>query len=163
MSYFSRFSLVRHDGQLQINLTRRVAIDERFKTDPSVYYEYNIQETDTPENLADRFYDDPSYCWVILQFNDIINIYEQWPRSQYELESYINAKYDNPYAVHHYEAISTGQVVSVELHPAYDRVPVTNYEYEVALNEEKRPIKLVLPEIVPNIVLAHKEQIQRGI
>lgn len=163
MSYFNRFTLVRHDGQLQVNLTRRVTIDEQFKTNPSVYYEYEVQESDTPENLSDRFYDDPEYAWVILQFNDIINVFEQWPRSQYELESYINGKYDNPFEVHHYKSVSTNEVVSYDLHPSYDRMPVTNYEYEVGINDEKRSIKLILPELVSEVVLSHKDKIQRGV
>lgn len=163
MSYFSRFPLVNHDNNLQVNLTRRVAIDERYKDDASVFFVYNVQDGDTPENIADRFYDDVSYCWIVLQFNDIVNVFEEWPRSQQELDDYISDKYDNPYAIHHYVSISTNEIVSPELHPSYDRLPVTNYEYEVDLNDAKREIRLVLPELANEVVLAHREQVERGL
>lgn len=163
MAYFSRFPLVRHDNNLQVNLTRRVAIDPKFKNNPAVYFEYDVKDSDTPENIADRFYDDVDYSWVVLQFNDIVNVFEEWPKSQYELDQYILGKYDNPYGIHHYVSLSTNEYVSPEVHPSYDRIPVTNYEYEVELNDAKRKIKLVLPELANEVVIAHKEQIERGL
>lgn len=163
MSYFSTFSLVRYNKELQINLTRRVSIDESFKNDPAVYYMYDIQDTDTPENVSDRFYDDPQLSWVVLQFNDIINVFEEWPRSQYELEQYINSKYDDPYAIHHYEHMATGEYACASLTPSYDRLPITNYEYELQLNNDKRSIKLLLPELVGDLVYRHKELMKQGV
>lgn len=163
MSYFNRFPLVNYQGQLLVNLTRRAGIPESIKNNPSFFYEYHIDDSDTPEIIADKFYDDSSLAWVILQFNDIVNVYEDWPMSQYVLDRYINQKYVNPYSVHHYRSLMTNAVVFPETHPAYDRKPVTCYEHEVALNDAKRKIKLVLPNYVGTIVNRHKEVIQKGI
>jgi hypothetical protein len=163
MSYFNHFPLVKYGTSNQVNLTRRTAINEEFKTNPAYYYEHNVIEGDTPENLADRFYDDADLAWVILQFNDIVNVFEQWPKSQYELDEYIKDKYDDPNGIHHYISLISGSIVDPVLHPTHDRMPVTNYEYETDINDDKRTIKLVLPEFIGTIVMRHKELIIKGL
>lgn len=163
MGYFNRFPLVNYDKALQVNLTRRISMSNDFKTNPAVYYEYEIRDDDTPENLADRLYDDAELCWIILQLNSIVNIYEEWPRTQYELDEYINSKYDDPTGIHHWNAISTGERVCSALHPSYDRVPINNYKHELIENDKKRKIKLLMPDLAPSVAVAHRDQVQRGI
>lgn len=162
MSYFTAFPLVRYDGSLQVNLTRRVGVTQSMKNDPAYYYEHMIGDGDTPENLADRFYDDANLAWVILQFNDMVNVFEEWPKPQWEFDSYVNMKYENPYGIHHY-ADYDGNEVDFNTTKSWERIPVTNYEYETELNDAKRKIKLVLPELVNTIVNRHKEIIQEGV
>jgi len=162
MSYFTAFPLVRYDNSLQVNLTRRVGVSQAMKNNPAYYYKHNIGDGDTPENLADRFYDDVNLAWVILQFNDIVNVFEEWPKPQWEFDAYVNANYDDPYAIHHYVDLD-GNRVDYETTKSWERVPVTNYEFETWINDAKREIKLVLPELVNTIVNRHKEIIQEGV
>lgn len=162
MSYFTAFPLVRFNGALQVNLTRRVGVSQAIRDNPAYYYEHTISDSDTPENLADRFYDDVGLAWVILQFNNIINVFEEWPKPQWEFDSYVNATYEDPYAIHHYVDYD-GNEVDYNTAPAWERIPVTNYEYETELNDAKRKLKLVLPEYVNVIVNRHKELIQEGV
>lgn len=162
MGYFSAFPLVNYNNIYQVNLTRRVGIIESFKSNAAFYYEYSINDADTPESIADKLYDDPELAWVVLQFNNIINVFEEWPKPQYELDSYVNEKYENPYAVHHYVDLD-GNEVDFAVTPSWNRMPVTNYEYETLVNDNKRKIKLVLPELVNTIVNRHKELIQEGV
>lgn len=162
MGYFSAFPLVRYDNTYQVNLSRRVGVIESFKTNPSFYYEYSLNDADTPESVADRIYDDPELAWVILQFNNIINIFDEWPKPQYEFDSYVKEKYEDPYGIHHYADLD-GNEVDFAVTPSWNRMPVTNYEYETMVNDGKRSIKLVLPELVNTIVSRHKELIQEGV
>lgn len=162
MGYFSSFPLVRLlDNSLGMNITARTKILASYKTNAKVYYEHTIVDGETPEIIADKFYDDADLSWVVMIFNDIFNIYKDWPQDQYTLEQYIYDKYENPYGIHHYVSASTGNIVGQE-HVSYDRVPVTNYEYEVDLNDSKRTIKLILPELVGGIVSQHKELLTRN-
>lgn len=156
-SYFSNFPLVVYDNSLQVNITRRAGIAPEFKTDASYYIEYSIQESDTPEIIADKVYDDAQLAWIVLDMNDIVNVFEEWPMTQTALESYVNEKYTNPFAIHHYISISNGMIVDPTLNPAWDNIPVTNYEHEIAENEKKRLIKILMPDYVGTVVSRHQE------
>lgn len=77
------------------NLTSRFGFQEEFKTNSSVYYEYEIQDGDTPEIIASKYYDSPERHWLVLLFNDILNPQFDWPLDQRTLISYINDKYSS--------------------------------------------------------------------
>lgn len=156
MTYFGRFPLVRYNGVLQVNLTARADLISAVRDDPSYFYEYVVEEGESPELIADRFYDDIELAWVVLMANQIVNVFEEWPKSYHELEEYIREKYPNPNGIHHYESISSGIVVDSD-YPLYDRRPVTNTEYEERLNDEKRNIKLILPDFIGDVISMHKE------
>jgi len=163
MSYFNHFPLVNYGGTLQVNLTRRVAIGDVFKTSPEYFYEYSVKEGDTPESLADQFYDDAELAWIVLDMNGIINVFEEWPKSQYELDEYVKDKYEDPQGIHHYVSLVSGMQVWPGVHPSYDMMPVTNYEYETQLNDDKRTIKLLLPDYVMTVVSRHREMMIKGL
>jgi hypothetical protein len=160
MAYFSNFPLVNYQNTLQVNLTRRVDIASMFKQNEKYYLEYSVRDGETPEMIADRFYDDAQLHWIILLMNDILNPFYDWPMSQLALESYINEKYDNPNGINHYISVSTGNRVDPQLNPVYDTRPVTNYEYETDLNDEKRNVKLLLPEFT-GIVMNRQKELMR--
>lgn len=157
MGYFTDMPLVVYSDRLQVNITRRAGIANQFKEDPSYYVEYNIQESDTPEIIADKIYDDATLAWIVLDMNNIVNVFDEWPMTQPAIESFINEKYTNPFAVRHYISGSNGMIVDPTLNPAWDNIPVTNYEYELEQNEMKRKIKLLLPDYVGTVISRHQE------
>lgn len=163
MAYFNHFPLVKYNGVYQVNLTRRVSVGAAFKNNPEFYYDYSVKEGDTPESIADQFYDDAELAWIVLDMNGIINVFEEWPKTQYELDEYVKDKYDNPQGIHHYVSLVSGQRVWPEVHPAYDMMPVTNYDYETVVNDDKRVIKLLLPDYVQNVVANHRELMVKGL
>lgn len=79
----------------------------------SIFYDYNIKEGDTPENIAYRYYDDVYRYWIVLYSNNILDPQSQWPLSTNEFDLYLQDKYkdvggQNVLAytlatVHHYE------------------------------------------------------------
>lgn len=165
MSYFSRFPFVSNykiQGQSYtgMDITRRTGVSKDDKENPAIYLDYDIGESETPTILADRLYDDSSLYWVILLFNEIFDIEEDWPLTQVALDQYVTRVYDDPNGIHHYESAATGAWVDEELHPDYDTIPVTNYEHELNLNEAKRKIKLPTPDYVGQIVAEHNRLIR---
>ncbi len=65
-----------------------------------------IKEGDRPDTIADKLYGDPELDWVILITNNIINIRDQWPLSNNDLQSFMLNKYGSQAAIlepHHYE------------------------------------------------------------
>lgn len=104
------------------------------------FINYSIKDGDTPENIAYRLWYDSSLSWIICLVNDIIDPFFDWPLRSDELMGYVKNKYgaDNINAIHHY--VKDGYVVNKSEDPSI--TTVSNYEYEFALNEEKREIYL---------------------
>ena len=128
---------------------------------------YEISENMRPDVVAENVYGDPELDWVILITNNITNIRDEWPLSNNDLYNYMVEKYtvtglDN---VHHYETtelkddnnrtlLEAGlkvdsnfkfQVGDVEYTPVQQ---VTNTQYEMNKNEEKRRIKILKAEYI---------------
>ena len=75
------------------NLIARFGFESKLKENALVFYEYNIQESDTPEIIASKYYDNPERHWIVLLFNDIIDPQFDWPLQYNTLIEYIDQKY----------------------------------------------------------------------
>lgn len=89
--------------QVVTDITNRAVINEELKNNFGLYDEYDIKDGETPELVADKFYNNPSLHWVVLNYNDIIDPRFDWPLDTNNLVRYVNGKYANSTAVHHYE------------------------------------------------------------
>lgn len=166
MSYFKRFPVIKGYDIIgrtfnMMDITRRTGFLGNVQNDETTYIPYTIEDGETPIHLADRLYDDVDLYWVILMFNNMMDITTDWPLDNNSLNTYINRVYIDPNAVHHYESIATNAVVDNNIHPSYDTIPITNYEYEVSVNDAKRDIKVPIPEVVDQIVREHNRLIQQ--
>ena len=115
MQYFDTLpKIIKTDAKgnsyLLTNILARANLLQSFLTSPAIYYEYDIQDGDTPEIIAHKYYGDVYRYWVVLFANQIIDPQWEWPMSGVVFESYINNKYTlaspsvNPLTtVHHYE------------------------------------------------------------
>lgn len=162
MSYFKKFPLteykINHNDYLVVNVTKEVRSSYVFD-DPQYYIKYDIQDSDTPIIIADKLYGDPELAWTILLFNKIVDPFEDWPLDYDSLLRYAQEKYSDIYGIHHYKSIDTGLVVD-EDYPSYNRIPVTNIEYENDINESKRKIKLITSDFINEYVEAHNDKVQ---
>lgn len=75
------------------NIISRFGFEEQLKENSTVFYEYNIQESDTPEIIAHKYYGNSEYHWIVLLFNDIVDPQYDWPLQYSQLTSYVNSKY----------------------------------------------------------------------
>lgn len=75
------------------NIIARFSFENTLKENSSVFYPYDIQDGDTPEIIANKYYGSPEKHWIVLMFNDIIDPQYDWPLDQRTLISYINDKY----------------------------------------------------------------------
>lgn len=75
------------------NLTTFFSFEQSFKNNSIVFNKYSIQENETPEILAHKFYGSVEKHWIILLMNDIINPQLDWPLPASSLEKYIDIKY----------------------------------------------------------------------
>ena len=75
------------------NIIARFAFDSQLKENSSAFYPYQIQDSDTPEIIADKYYGNVEYHWVVLLFNNIIDPQFDWPLKSDTLIDYIDKKY----------------------------------------------------------------------
>lgn len=74
-------------------------ITVRFKVEQTIIDEgayplnVTISDTDRPDILAHRIYDDSKLHWVLLNLNNVINPYYDWVLSSVALDNYIEEKY----------------------------------------------------------------------
>jgi hypothetical protein len=116
MQYFSTLpKIVQYENftsKLLTNITARASVVPSLLNDPVVFYKYDIQDEDTPESVAQKYYGDSYAYWVILYTNEIMDPLWDWPLSNKNFNNYIENKYPseefNVYAtIHHYEKIVT--------------------------------------------------------
>ena len=119
--YFNNFPVIPYDSEGNYkfkdvtNLLRRVGLRAKVKTNTLLYDTYNVKNGETPESIADKLYNDSELHWVILMINDITDRFHQWPMTESQFLQYINDKYDNVDAIHHYEIPQESGDTSVKI------------------------------------------------
>ena len=152
------------------NLFMRGKLREDIFQNVAVFTKYEVKGDDRPDNVAFEFYGDANLDWLVLTCNNIINVYDEWPMTQFNFENYLLDKYDtyeNINATHHYETTEVKNSKGVVIVPAglevdsnysvsfYDEeiegmtivsspvTEITNYYYEEKLQQDKRNIFLL--------------------
>lgn len=80
-------------SQLYKNIMTRLSIKSSVFKSPLSYYTYDIQEGDTPEIVAEKYYGDSYRYWIVLFSNQIIDPQWDWPMNPLQLREYIDTKY----------------------------------------------------------------------
>jgi len=156
-----------------VDITRRTKVSEVIMKG-SIYYDYYlVQNHETPEIIADRFYNSPTLHWLILMANDIVDVKTDWPLNEEVFEKYVADKYgvDNIYKTHH-NVNSSGLISEAQYYKDVNGIatpdfgesvtPVSNYDYELLVNNKKRLIRLIKPNMVDAIVEQVETTIQQG-
>ena len=164
--YFANFPLIVYDsvgnGNFKIvtNLMKRVAMRTKVRTNTLFFDTYDVKEGETPEILADKLYGDSTLHWIILYVNNITDRYHQWPMSSGQFNDFIDDKYSNINAVHHYEISQTSGDTSVKIdigtdttgYSEADLTTITNREFEEERQDTIRQIRLLDPTYVPQFI-----------
>ena len=75
------------------NIISRFSFEQSFKDNTSVFYNYEVKDSDTPESIAYKIYGSSERHWIVLMLNDIVNPMYDWPLDQREIIKFINSKY----------------------------------------------------------------------
>lgn len=75
------------------NILFRVGFLKSVLNNTSLYTEYTISDSDTPEILAEKVYNDPNAYWMILYANDIYDPQYDWPLNYRSFLNYMANKY----------------------------------------------------------------------
>ena len=163
------------------NLFRRAKVREDLFANFMQFDKYQIVGDERPDNVAEKVYDRDDYDWIILMSNNIIDINNEWPLTQSQLNEFLNEKYtpQELVSIHHYETLElrdnknqlilpAGIVVNEDYSLEYlsggqvkstnslvDGRPiraVTFYDYENDLNDKKRNINVLKSEFVGTFI-----------
>ena len=166
-----------HDTIRVKNLFRRAKIREDLFANIHEFNKYSIIGDDRPDTVSEEVYGTPDLDWVILMSNNIIDVKNEWPMTQYDLNTYLNEKYTQQQLIdiHHYETttfkdgkgrlvVPAGHVVDEDWSLEYfDGTHLRNtdgnlagrpvrsvsfFEYEIKKNDEKRNINILKRDIL---------------
>lgn len=76
------------------NVIARFKISDALVDNTNMFYPYDVQDTDTPEIIADKMYGTPERHWIVLSLNKIIDPQWDWPMRQENFVEYLNKKYE---------------------------------------------------------------------
>jgi len=146
------------------NLFRRVKLRDDLQNVFTLFNKYEIREGQRPDTVAEEIYGSADLDWVVMLTAGIINLHDQWPLSNRDLYVYAENKYgDDLNSVRFYETTevkdSSGRLIlpkgkivnsgftipnpstpTANLNPV---VGISNFEYEVRKNEDKRLIYIL--------------------
>lgn len=162
--YFEKFPPILYDfqinGETKIKLVTDITRNIRFRRDilanVTVYDEYDMQDGETPEIIAETLYGNPEYHWIIMLANERFDYRADFPLAYIELSKYVTDKYGagNEDDVHHY-IDPNGFIVNSDADGA---TSVSNRQYEEAENEKKRRIKIIPSTVIDTILKNFKDQ-----
>tara|TARA_B100000575_G_scaffold282761_1_gene274843 strand:- start:385 stop:1053 length:669 start_codon:yes stop_codon:yes gene_type:complete len=103
------FPFSESDRIIANNFFRRYKVNDDIFGYATFYNKYSINEGIKIETIADRYYGKPTYDWVIILTNNLINPQFSWPLNNNTIVKIAEEKYgDDTYSgVHHYETIET--------------------------------------------------------
>jgi len=154
------------------NITLRFKINELLRNKLSVFYDYSIKDGEKPETISYKYYGDTRFHWFVFMVNQILDPQYEWVLNNFDFANFIVNKYGSIAAaqstIHEYRQIiaterysTTGvfipqQEIIVDL-TTYNtlaptsRIEVTAYDYEVALNESRRQIRVLDSQYISDI------------
>ena len=116
MKYFRTIPTLRYEtfddsmqSKVVTNIFTRVRAKLEARTDRAIFYTYTVEDGQTPEVIAYKYYGSVDYTWVVLIFNDIMDPKFDWVLNSLELQSYIKNKYGSIQSAvdntQHYETV----------------------------------------------------------
>jgi len=154
------------------NLFKRTKISEEIFSDLTFFTKYQIITDERPDNVAYKIYGDSNLDWMVLLSNNIINVQQEWPLEHQSYYNYLINKYGSDAAlqnIHHYETKvirdsrqnliqpeglyvkSNHSVTFTDRGSTYTKSEITSVsflEHETNLNDEKRNIDILKPELL---------------
>jgi len=114
MQYFNSLPKIKYVDQNNVatiytNLMARASVIPSVLNNALVYYSYDVQDGDTPEIIAYKYYGDVNRFWIVLYCNQLNDPQWDWPLSSNKFQKYILNKYNtgNLNSTHHYERVTT--------------------------------------------------------
>lgn len=117
MKYFKTlpYTTITNNNQTVVmkNIITRATLIDSLQKNIELFYDYSVQEGDTPETVAYKYYGDQYRYWIVLMANQIMNPQWEWPLTKQQFDDYIENKYQQDAANN---SMSVVQYMSVTPH-----------------------------------------------
>lgn len=100
MKYFENFQLIRYNNALVVDITQRAAIMDTVFGDRYAFYPYRVKNGMRAEQVAEKYYGDPDFVWLVYFSNNIIDPYHQWPMDEETFNAHLVKKYGSVQTAH---------------------------------------------------------------
>ena len=138
------------------DITRNVRFRKELFSSVTYFDEYDIVDGETPEIIAEKIYGNPEYHWIIMLANDKYDYISDFPLAEPQLARHIQEVYGaTANDVKHY-LNAEGYVVNSD---APGAVAISFAQHERNVNETKRRIKIISPQLVNTILKNFKESL----
>lgn len=96
-NFFKHYPLVRYGNTVantvSVNILAKIAFQKKLQQNYEVFHPYTIQEGDRADTIANYYYGDPGYDWIVYFSNDIVDPYFDWYMDGESFKRYIVSKY----------------------------------------------------------------------
>lgn len=150
--YFQSFPKVEYNNQQAVNILTRVKIKDVVKKYQNVFSPLTLQEGERADMIANDYYGDSFYDWLVYLSNDLVDPYYAWPLDSRTLDKVIIDKYGSLPAAQstilfYQNRNQPDVIISVDSYADQeipgDWWPVNAYDYEYFLNNVKSEIILI--------------------
>lgn len=123
------------------NIVARAVLQPKLSRNPMIFYKYTIQDGDTPESIAYKYYGDVYRYWLVLIANNIMDAQYEWPLDPQQMEKYLLDKYKSQAA--EYYNVSVDVVTSSQIFAYINGTPhhyektITNIDNSTTTKSQK--------------------------
>jgi len=125
------------------NIISRFTFEQALKDNSSAFYKYSVQDSDTPEIIAYKYYGSSERHWVVLLFNDIIDPQFDWPLRYDAFINFVDEKYT--------------------ANGAANTTVQTGLAWAMSMNNVQAYYKIVTKTDIDNISLVEKIQVDANV
>ena len=160
------------------NLLVRFIYKSALKDKTAWYYTHDIAPGQSLQYIAEKYYGDSRFDWILMITNDILDPIYDLPLDYNDFISFIRSKYGSvPEAqgtVHHYEQVIAEQISLVDGTIVPKKIQIVDettfntlidaerrevdcMTYEDELNDSKRTIKILRKQFLPSVLASVKD------
>ena len=96
-NFFKHFPLVEYgntvNSAVAVNLFAKTALNKITQSSFEIYHPYTVKEGERAETIANLYYGDPGYDWIVYYSNNILDPYYDWYMDDRVFKGFIADKY----------------------------------------------------------------------
>jgi hypothetical protein len=96
-NFFKHYPLVRYGNNVSntvsVNLMAKIAFQKTIQQNYEIFHPYTIEEGDRADTIANFYYGDPGYDWIVYYSNNVVDPYYDWFMDGDSFNRFITSKY----------------------------------------------------------------------